>query len=260
MIIATGRSNVHVGAIADRVVKACRDAGLRRAADRRHAALRLGAARRAATRSSTSSGPMSASSTISRRCGAPIVRARRRHASARAERRLRLAHRLRSARLKAGPERELFERYFKRLAALARVASASPASTARDRRKPRAPAGGATRRGGARDPRRRCPRARGWRCSTSAARRSTSEQWAAEIGSARDASRPGLCGRRSAARTGSIRRCAQRRDSIAQLRRDDLAAPAGPSDGRRAALSRADDSGRTSLSSRTERALLARLA
>ena len=28
MIIATGRSNVHVGAIADRVVKACKEAGL----------------------------------------------------------------------------------------------------------------------------------------------------------------------------------------------------------------------------------------
>ena len=28
MIIATGRSNVHVGAIADRVLKACKEAGL----------------------------------------------------------------------------------------------------------------------------------------------------------------------------------------------------------------------------------------
>jgi len=29
MIVATGRSSTHVGAIADRVVKACRDAGLK---------------------------------------------------------------------------------------------------------------------------------------------------------------------------------------------------------------------------------------
>jgi ribosome-associated protein len=29
MIVATGRSSTHVGAIADKIVKACRDAGLR---------------------------------------------------------------------------------------------------------------------------------------------------------------------------------------------------------------------------------------
>ena len=43
MIIATGRSNVHVGAIADRVARACRAAGFPAPSDRRRSPLRLGA-------------------------------------------------------------------------------------------------------------------------------------------------------------------------------------------------------------------------
>ena len=159
-------------------------------------------------------------------------------------------------RLKAGPERELFDRYFKRTSESARGVGISGVdlreideSRARrpeDRREEEAAAIAAALPAGAfvvaLDERGQSP---------------TSEEWAAEIRRARDASRAafavviggpdGLSG--VVSRQGPSGR---------RFRRDDVAASACARDGRRAALSCDVDSCRPSLSPRMTAAILAR--
>ena len=158
--------------------------------------------------------------------------------------------------LRAGPERLLFDRYFKRLTEGARGAglagvdlreiSESRARRPDERRTEErtailaaAPKGGALvlldERGAS----------------------ATSEEWAADIGRARDASRTAY----TVAIGGpdgldpSLAALAHR---VPELRPNDLAPPTCPGDGRRTALSGDDDSRRTSLSSSMSASILAR--
>ena len=159
-------------------------------------------------------------------------------------------------RLKAGPERELFDRYFKRTSESARGVGISGVdlreideSRARrpeDRREEEAAAILAAVPAGAfvvaLDERGQSP---------------TSEEWAAEIGRARDASRAGLrCRYRRPGRPLPV--VARQGRSGRQFRRDDVAASACARDGGRAALPCDVDSCRPSLSPRLTAAILAR--
>ena len=113
MLIATGRSNTtwrdrrpgRQGLPRSRVAARRASKGIRCA---------IGCSSTSATRSSTSSAPKCGSSTTSKNFGAPTVPAK----PARAEGALRMFI-FSVGRMKAGPERELLERYVKRIAALA---------------------------------------------------------------------------------------------------------------------------------------------
>ena len=156
--------------------------------------------------------------------------------------------------LKAGPERLLFDRYFKRLTEGARGVGFAGVDLREIDEFAGPPAGrtaGRRRRG---DPGRRAEGRRAGRCSTSAGRR-----------------RPARNGRPTSAGRGTRRErlyavaiggpdgldpsLAAAAASNPELRRDDLAAPARPGDGGRAALSGDNHSRRPSLSSRMSAAI-----
>ena len=130
---------------------------------------------------------------------------------------------------------------------MARGARASPASMFA-RSTNRGPAGRTS--GGPRKARRSFRRAKGGALVLLDERGppATSEEWAADIGRARDASRPAY-----AVAIGGPGRArpslARRGPSHCEFRLDDLAAPARPRDGRRTALSGDDNSRRPPLSS-----------
>ena len=152
--------------------------------------------------------------------------------------------------LKAGPERLLFDRYFKRLKEGARERRPRRRRCSRDRRIAGAAAGRTAGRGRRRDP---GGRAEGRRAGLARRARApaTSEEWAADIGRARDASRPAYAVAIGGP-DGLDPSLGAAAASNRELRRDDLAAPARPGDGRRAALPGDDNSRRPSLSSRDE--------
>ena len=158
--------------------------------------------------------------------------------------------------LKAGPERLLFERYFKRLTEGARgVGFASVDLREIDESRARRPDERRAEEGAAILA--AVPKGGALVLLDERGPSTTSEEWAADIGRARDASLAAY----AVAIGGpdgldpSLRR---RGPSNRELRLDDMAAPARPRDGRRTALSGDDHSRRPSLSSPMSAAILAR--
>ena len=151
-------------------------------------------------------------------------------------------------RLKAGPERELFARYFKRAADLGR-AQGIAAVELREIDESRARRAEDRCAEEARAIRAAVPKGAWLTLLDERGAALTSRQWADEIGRARDGGVAayalaigGPDGLDPALKTEAR--------ALVSLRRHDLAAPARPGDGRRAALSRAFHPERPSLSSR----------
>ena len=150
--------------------------------------------------------------------------------------------------LKAGPERLLFDRYFKRLAEGARGAGLTGVdlreigeSRARRPDERRGEEGAAILAAAPKDAVLVLLDERG--------ASATSEEWAADVARARDASRAAYAVAIGGP-DGLDPSLAARGAPGPELRRNDLAAPAGPGDGRRTTLSAHDDPRRTPLSSR----------